>query len=172
MFKKILHFFSVLVFLSLFFLGFLFLRSNKNTDEYISDSPFDPGKNNFLLESEWIHKETLNQPYGIAIDTSGFVYTGTADHKILRIRTNEKVETFAILEGRPLGMVFDSNGNLLVCVEEVGIVEINKNGSQRILISKLPDGSPLRFPHGIDVTKTGKFISLFPVDLILSKNHF
>ncbi|MBE8345710.1 strictosidine synthase, partial [Leptospira interrogans serovar Pomona] len=99
MFKKIFHFFSVLIFLSLFFLGFLFLRSNKSTNEYLSDSPFDPGKNNFLLESEWIHKETLNQPYGIAIDTSGFVYTGTADYKIVRIRTNEKVETFAILEG-------------------------------------------------------------------------
>ncbi|EMO45917.1 SMP-30/gluconolactonase/LRE family protein [Leptospira santarosai] len=156
MFKKILLFFFVLAFLSLFFLGVLFLRSNKSTNEYLSDPPFDPGKNNFLLESEWIHKEILNRPYGIAIDTSGFIYTGTEDRKIVRIRTNEKVETFAILEGRPLGMVFDPYGNLLVCVEEVGIVEIRKDGSQRILISKLPDGSPLRFPHGIDVTKNGK----------------
>ncbi|MDI7185241.1 SMP-30/gluconolactonase/LRE family protein [Leptospira santarosai] len=156
MFKKILLFFFVLAFLSLFFLGVLFLRSNKSTNEYLSDPPFDPGKNNFLLESEWIHKEILNRPYGIAIDTSGFIYTGTEDRKIVRIRTNEKVETFAILKGRPLGMVFDPYGNLLVCVEEVGIVEIRKDGSQKILISKLPDGSPLRFPHGIDVTKNGK----------------
>lgn len=156
MFKKIFLFLFVFILVFSLFVTFLFLRAHKNTAEYYPDSPFDPGKNNFLLESEWIHKENLKQPYGIAIDTSGFVYTGTADHKIVRIRTNEKMETFATLAGRPLGMVFDSSGNLLVCVEEVGIVEIRKDGSQRILISKLPDGSPLRFPHGIDVTKNGK----------------
>ncbi|UOG56548.1 SMP-30/gluconolactonase/LRE family protein [Leptospira noguchii] len=156
MFKRIIIFLFVLIFFFLSFLVFLFLRSNKNTNEYVTDPPFDPGKNNYLLESEWIHKENLNQPYAIAIDARGYVYTGTADHKIVRIRTNEKAETFSVLSGRPLGMVFDSHGNLLVCVEEIGIVEIRKDGTQKVLISKLPDGSPLRFPHGIDISKNGK----------------
>ncbi|TGL92138.1 strictosidine synthase [Leptospira barantonii] len=166
MLKKISLFIIVFISISAIFLGFLFLRSSKNTEEYLADSPFDPGKNNFLLESEWIHKESLNQPYGIAVDTSGYVYTGTVDRKIVRIRTNEKVETFATVEGRPLGMVFDSAGNLLVCVEEVGIVEIRKDGSQKILVSKLPDGTPLRFSHAIDVTKNGRIF--FTVS---SKSH-
>ncbi|RHX81148.1 SMP-30/gluconolactonase/LRE family protein [Leptospira yasudae] len=156
MLKRILLFIGVFLLTSFAFTTFLFFRSHKNTEEYLVDSPFDPGKNNYLLESEWIHKESLNRPYGIAIDTSGYVYTGTADNKIMRIRTNEKVEPFAAVNGRPLGMVFDSSGNLLVCVEEVGIVEIKKDGSQRTLISELPDGSALRFPHGIDVSKNGR----------------
>ncbi|XDD50144.1 strictosidine synthase [Leptospira sp. WS92.C1] len=157
MFKKIFIFILVFSFISVIFLGFLFLRSGTiSTETYYPDSPFDPGKNHHLLKAEWIHKESLDQPYGIAADSSGSIYTSTADHKIIRIRTNEKVETFATLKGRPLGLAFDFFGNLLVCVEEVGIVEIHKDGSQKILISKLPDGSPLRFPHAIDVAKDGR----------------
>ncbi|RHX87884.1 SMP-30/gluconolactonase/LRE family protein [Leptospira stimsonii] len=157
MLKKITLFIFVFILTSLTFLGILFLRSGKVvTESYLPDSSFDTEKNNHLLEAEWIHKDVLEQPYGIAIDTSGFIYTGTKDKKIIRIRTNEKVEVFATLEGRPLGMSFDSHGNLLVCVEEVGIVSIRKDGSQKILISKLPDGNPLRFPHAIDITKNGR----------------
>ncbi|MBM9498800.1 SMP-30/gluconolactonase/LRE family protein [Leptospira sp. 201903071] len=157
MLKKITLFLFVLILTSLTFLGILFFRPGKiSTESYLPDSPFDTEKNNHLLEAEWIHKDVLEQPYGIAVDSSGFIYTGTKDKKIIRIRTNEKVEVFATLDGRPLGMSFDRQGNLLLCVEEVGIVSISKDGSQKILISKLPDGSPLRFPHAIEVARDGR----------------
>ncbi|MBM9576659.1 SMP-30/gluconolactonase/LRE family protein [Leptospira sp. 201903070] len=157
MLKKISLFLIVLILTSFSFLGILFFRSGKvATESYLPDSPFATEKNNHLLEAEWIHKKVLEKPYGIAVDASGSIYTGTQDKKIIRIRTNEKVEVFATVEGRPLGMSFDSQGNLLVCVEEIGIVSIDKDGSQKILISKLPDGSPLRFPHSIDVARDGR----------------
>ncbi|PJZ54406.1 SMP-30/gluconolactonase/LRE family protein [Leptospira adleri] len=157
MLKKTAIFLFVLGLTSLTFAGILFLRSGKfETESYLPDSPFETLKNNHLLEAEWIHKDVLEKPYGIAVDTSGFIYTGTEDKKIIRIRTNEKTEVFATLGGRPLGMNFDRQGNLLVCVEEIGIVSISKNGVQKILISKLPDGSPLRFPHAIEIARDGR----------------
>ncbi|TGK28781.1 SMP-30/gluconolactonase/LRE family protein [Leptospira gomenensis] len=157
MFRKFFLFSVVLICVCSVFFGIVFIRSiGISTETYLTDSPFELGKNNHLLEAEWIHKEVLDRPYGIAIDSGGSIYTGTADRRIVRIRTNEKTETFALLGGRPLGLDFDQAGNLFVCVEEVGIVRIDKNGNVRTVISELPDGTPLRFPHGIDVARDGR----------------
>ncbi|MDV6237659.1 SMP-30/gluconolactonase/LRE family protein [Leptospira ellisii] len=157
MFRKFLLFLAVLVSVCSVFFGIVFIRSvGVSTEMYLADSPFELGKNNHLLEAEWTHKEILDRPYGIAIDSAGSIYTGTADRRIVRIRTNEKTETFALLDGRPLGLTFDQAGNLFVCVEETGIVKIDKNGNVQTVLSRLPDGTPLRFPHGIAVARDGR----------------
>ena len=67
-------------------------------------------------------------PEDIAFDEKGFMYTGLEDGKIIRVNplsglTDDWVNT----GGRPLGLAFSSQGNLIVADAKMGLLTIDKN---------------------------------------------
>src|SRR6266481_1287641 len=54
-------------------------------------------------------------PEDVAIDADGQIYTGLDDGRIMRLRSDgSRPEEFANTHGRPLGLIFDAGGDLIV----------------------------------------------------------
>lgn len=111
--------------------------------------------NQKLLEAELLGRGDVYGPEDIAIDSDGLIYGGTQDGKIIRINQDDSVEVFAQTGGRPLGLHFDSTGNLIVCDAYQGLLSINKFGEVSQLVSEV-DGVPLVFTNDIDIASDGK----------------
>ena len=71
--------------------------------------------NNLLHKAELLALGKINGPEEVAVDSHGCVYGGTQNGKIIRLLTDGKLDTFAETNGRPLGIQFDKNKNLIVC---------------------------------------------------------
>jgi sugar lactone lactonase YvrE len=93
-------------------------------------------------------------PESVAIDGNGYLYTGLADGRILRIRPDDAtVETYA-RAGEPLGMEFDAHGNLIVADASLGLISVDPAGNIAMLSREL-DGTPINFADGLAITSDG-----------------
>lgn len=111
--------------------------------------------NTALNDIELFFKGRLNGPEDIARDSEGRFYTGTADGRIVRIAADlSSHEVFANTGGRPLGMQFDSNGNLIVCDAHKGLLSIGPQGAITVLSTEA-DGLPFGFTDDLDIAKDG-----------------
>lgn len=63
-------------------------------------------------------------PEDIAIGPDGWMYTGFRDGRIVRLNAEGQHEEFVNTGGFPLGMRFDSNGNLVVADSDKGLLSI------------------------------------------------
>ena len=94
-------------------------------------------------------------PEGIAIDAQDRIYAGFDDGRIMRTKIDGgDPELFADTEGRPLGMVFDKSGNLLVADAKKGLLSISSTGAITVLSTEV-DGSPFRCTNDVDVAANG-----------------
>lgn len=90
-------------------------------------------------------------PEDIAI-RDGVLYVGYHDGVIM-----SSLGEFYNTRGRPLGMVFDANNNLIVADAIQGLISINQEGIATILSTKSDsDGNPLRFADDLDIATDGK----------------
>ena len=110
--------------------------------------------NNSLQKAELLAKGKINGPEEVAVDEQGRVYGGTWEGKIIRILPDGKLETFAETRGRPLGMKFDKDGNLIVCDSYKGLLSVNKNGVITVLASSA-EGVPFKFTDALDIARNG-----------------
>src|SRR5712692_3815397 len=68
-------------------------------------------------------------PEDVAIDSLDRIYCGTNDGRIFSLQADgTKPEVFASTKGRPLGLVFDHDGNLIVADAQIGLLSIAPNG--------------------------------------------
>jgi len=94
-------------------------------------------------------------PEDVAFDTLGRLYTGFEGGKIVRLRLPDgKPEVFADSGGRPLGMVFDTSGNLLVADAAKGLLSISPEGGTTVLATGV-GGVPFGFLDDLDVGPDG-----------------
>src|ERR671928_1780571 len=71
-------------------------------------------ENNELAKIERLPVNSL-APEDVAIDSQGRIYTGVLDGHIYRLQADgTRPEQFTETYGRPLGMKFDQDGNLIV----------------------------------------------------------
>lgn len=77
--------------------------------------------NNLLQKAELLALGEINGPEEVALDSQGRVYSGTQDGKIMMLTPDGKLNLFAETFGRPLGMQFDKNQNLIVCDADKGV---------------------------------------------------
>lgn len=95
----------------------------------------------------------------LAVDSQGRIYGGTQDGRILRLTLGpdeeEKVETFAQTGGRPLGLDFDPEGNLIVADAITGLLAIDPEGKVRVLSTEA-GGVPFGFADDVDVASDGR----------------
>jgi sugar lactone lactonase YvrE len=94
-------------------------------------------------------------PEDVALDSVGRIYGGCEDGRIMRLQPDgTHAEVFANTGGRPLGLVFDRAGNLIVADAVKGLLSITPSGSMAML-STAADGIPFRCPNDLDVAADG-----------------
>jgi len=111
--------------------------------------------NDTLMKAELLGKGQLNGPEDTAVDSLGRVYGSQQDGSIARIDTDGSIEIFARTGGRPLGMAFDANGNLIVADAFKGLLSIDPQGRITVLTTEA-DGVPFKFTDDLEIASDGR----------------
>jgi sugar lactone lactonase YvrE len=94
-------------------------------------------------------------PEDVAIDAEGRIYTGLDDGRIMRLQADgTRPEQFSHTHGRPLGLIFDGNGNLIVADAIKGLLSMSRDGSVTVLTIEA-DGLRFGCTNDLDVAKDG-----------------
>ena len=110
--------------------------------------------NDALMKAELLAQGQIRGPEDTAVDAQGRVYAGLHDGRVIRI-SDGQVETFASTGGRPLGMDFDAQGNLIVADSYKGLISIDPEGKISVLASEA-DGVPFSFTDDLDIASDGR----------------
>lgn len=111
-------------------------------------------RNTALQQAELLAKGQLHGPEDIAFDAQGRLHAGLHDGRIVRLE-GDKVVTVANTGGRPLGMMFDKAGNLIICDAWKGLLQLGTDGQFTTLVSEV-NGVPLTFTDDLDIADDGK----------------
>ncbi|HXL79316.1 MAG TPA: SMP-30/gluconolactonase/LRE family protein [Pyrinomonadaceae bacterium] len=94
-------------------------------------------------------------PEDVAIDAEGRIYAGLDDGRIMRLQADgTRPEEFSNTRGRPLGLIFDGNGNLIVADAIAGLLSIAHDGSVSVLTTEA-DGLRFACTNDLDVARDG-----------------
>jgi len=97
----------------------------------------DFAENRILQEMELFATPQSHGPEDVAVDTEGRIYVGVEEGKILRYAADgSDPQVFADTGGRPLGLDFDTGGNLIVADAAKGLLSIDSTGAVTVLCTK------------------------------------
>jgi len=83
--------------------------------------------NDYLKNVERIGEGSGIGPEDVAVDDKGRIYAGYVDGRIIRFQNDGSYpEVFADTQGRPLGLHFDANGNLIAADSQKGLLSISR----------------------------------------------
>ena len=123
-----------------------------------SGTPF--AQNDRLINAEAIGLDQVEGPEDVILDRQDRLYGSTRDGNIIRFSgpNFEHREIFAHIGGRPLGMQFDQDENLIVAVAGMGVYGVKPNGEVFKVTDetnrtwyKLNDDSRLRMADDLDI---------------------
>lgn len=115
----------------------------------------DYEKNSRLAGTQRLSLGPGYAPEGVAIDSENRIYAGLDDGRIMRLQADgTRPEMFANTQGRPLGMKFDSHGNLILADANKGLLSISRDGSITVLSTEA-GGVPFRCTNDLDIAKNG-----------------
>jgi sugar lactone lactonase YvrE len=115
--------------------------------------PFEP--NDRLRRARLIDLGSHQGPEDIAEGHDGLIYTATSDGMVIRFdHAGNGIEIFAETGGRPLGLEFDSAGNLLVANAYLGLQRVSPDGDVVVLTDEY-DGEPILYADDVAVAKNG-----------------
>ncbi|WP_405242126.1 SMP-30/gluconolactonase/LRE family protein [Lentisalinibacter salinarum] len=116
----------------------------------------DFAANDALADLERVEIAPYHGPEDAVIDRVGNLYTGTEDGRILRIAAEDgSISVFAETGGRPLGLEFDADGNLLVANAYLGLQSVDAGGAVTLLTDEV-DGSPILYADDVDAAPDGR----------------
>lgn len=96
-----------------------------------------------------------HKPEDVALDADGKIYAGFEDGRIIVLQPDgTQPRVFANTGGRPLGLVFDPNGNLIVTDAIKGLLSISKAGEVKVLAVEA-DGARFGCLNDVDVAADG-----------------
>ena len=111
-------------------------------------------QNSELAKIERLHVDGF-APEDVAIDSQDRIYCGTEDGRIFRFQADgARPEVFARTKGRPLGLKFDHDENLIVADAVRGLLSISPDGTSTILSTEA-EGVPFRCTNDLDVAADG-----------------
>ena len=110
--------------------------------------------NTLLGGAELLAPGRIDGPEEVALDREGRVYGGTQAGKIMRLLPDGTLDIFAETHGRPLGLQFDKNRNLIVCDSYKGLLSINPRGAITVLATSA-DGVAFKFTDALDISSDG-----------------
>jgi sugar lactone lactonase YvrE len=93
-------------------------------------------------------------PEDVALDAEGKIYAGFDDGRIKVVHPDGAIRVFANTGGRPLGLIFDQSGNLIVADAVKGLLSVSKNGEVTVLAADA-DGVKFGCINDLDVGADG-----------------
>lgn len=127
------------------------------------DNPY--AMNDKLQNVEIIGMDEVDGPEDVIIDNDGHLYTGVRQGEIVRFLAPDykKKEVFARPGGRPLGLAFDKDLNLITCIAGMGLYGVRLNGEVFKLTDqtqrtwwRLRDDSRILMADDLDIAPDGK----------------
>ena len=111
--------------------------------------------NDRLAEVEWLAKGVGTGPEEVIVGPDGRIYTGYEDGRVVSFAADgSDPKQLADTGGRPLGLVFDNDGNLVVADGYQGLLRISMTGEIETLATEA-DGLPFGFTNNADVARDG-----------------
>jgi sugar lactone lactonase YvrE len=96
-----------------------------------------------------------HKPEDVALDADGNIYGGFEDGRIIVLKPDgAQPRVFADTHGRPLGMIFDQAGNLIVADAIKGLLLVNKAGEIKVLAVEA-DGAKFGCLNDLDIGADG-----------------
>jgi sugar lactone lactonase YvrE len=96
-----------------------------------------------------------HKPEDVALDAEGKIYAGFEDGRIMVLQPDgTQPRVFADTQGRPLGMIFDREGNLIVADAMKGLLSISKAGEIKLLADEA-DGVKFSCLNDLDIGADG-----------------
>jgi sugar lactone lactonase YvrE len=96
-----------------------------------------------------------NEPEDVALDGAGRIYGGFNDGRIIQLQADgTQPRVFANTHGRPLGLAFNAQGNLIVADALKGLLSINPNGETTTLATE-SEGAQFGCLNDLDVAADG-----------------
>lgn len=112
-------------------------------------------QNQTLSQIQRIDLNGSEGPEDFALDQQGNVYFSLLEGAVKKIDAQGNITQLANTGGRPLGIEFDAQGNLLVADAFKGLLSINPLGKITTLVSSA-DGLPLLYADDVDIAADGK----------------
>jgi len=126
---------------------------NAPEDQGLVD-PYSP--NDRLSAARLIDLGPHAGPEDVAGGPDRYLYAPTEDGKIIRfLPSGGQLEVFADVGGRPLGIEFDGDGNLLIANAVSGIQRVDRQGRVELLLGDV-DGEPLVYANDLAVADDGR----------------
>ena len=95
-------------------------------------------------------------PEDVAVDAAGNLFVGYEDGRLVRFDADgNNADLLANTGGRPLGLDFDNDGNLIVADGYKGLLRVAMSGKIDVLTSEA-DGMPFLFTDDVDVADDGR----------------
>ena len=109
----------------------------------------------FNVDLQQIAVGNVNGPEAIAFDDNGLMYTANEDGRIIVLNSDgSNPQDFAQTGGRPLGLKFDSNSNLIVADAFQGLLSIDTAGQISVLTTGY-GGLPFLLTDDLDIGSDG-----------------
>lgn len=121
--------------------------------------------NHALSNAEAIGLDKLDGPEDVAFDSKDNLYTVSGTGDIIRLAPPdyEKIEIFAHIGGRTLGIAMDANDTIHVCVAGMGLYAVDQDRTVRKLSDEVPrrlfsirDDSRIKFARNLDIAPDGR----------------
>ena len=114
---------------------------------------FEP--NEYLADTEILGLNDGIGPEDIAVDEAGNMYAGYEDGRIVLYDVYGKNQgVFVNTNGRPLGLAFDANNNLIIADANKGLLSAHPNGNLKSLTTEV-HGIPFAFTDDVDIGPDG-----------------
>lgn len=110
--------------------------------------------NNALAAVERYGQDAGNGPEDVAIDGQGRVFVGFIDGRILRFDPDGSTTDLVNTGGRPLGLDFAPNGDLIIADGAKGLLALNADDELSVLSTEA-EGLPFGFTDDVDVAPDG-----------------
>lgn len=155
--------FKLLLAVMLFAVGLicvLWFKGNKVVQPVKWEPAPNPGLSGDYAPNKALDRLSINKlPSGvgaedIAYDGQQFFYTGLEDGRILKFTKDNDFSEFVNTQGRPLGMQFDENGNLIVADAVKGLLSISPAGEITVLTDSV-NGKTMKFVDDLDIAQDG-----------------
>ena len=111
--------------------------------------------NERLKQADLLALGEVYGPEDTTVSDQGVLYTGTQDGWIKRIFPDGRVENWLQTNGRPLGLVFDEDGNLIVADAWRGLLSIDPEKNITVL-SLEAESTPYEFTDDVDIAPDGR----------------
>jgi len=123
--------------------------------------PANPGltgqyqENSRLAPVERLKLGQGHAPEDVAVDRDGKIYAGFDDGRIVQLQADgTQPRVFANTYGRPLGLIFDRDGNLIVADAIKGLLSVDKTGEVKLVADEV-DGEKFNCLNDLDVGADG-----------------